>query len=151
MNRAGWLTYERAVVLGLFVFGALVFGMTFGIDTSTAASTDVGPTFVPRIFSGLLMACSLLAVFFAKPVEERPRPLDTTLFACIGVIVLYALAMPRLGYVVSTILALGLILAIVRAGAWWRIAIFAVAMTATTYFIFEKVLTVGLPPGPWGF
>jgi putative tricarboxylic transport membrane protein len=151
MIRTGWLTYERAVLLGLFAFGALVFGLSFGIDTSTAASTDVGPTFVPRVFAGLLMVCSLLAVFFAKPAEEQPRPVDATLFACVGVIVLYALAMPRLGYAVSTIFALALILAIVRAGAWWRIALFAVVMTATLYFIFEKVLTVGLPPGPWGF
>jgi putative tricarboxylic transport membrane protein len=138
-------------MLALFAFGALVYGLSFGIDTSTAASTDIGPTFVPRVFAGLLMACSLLAVFFAKPVEEQPRPFDVTLFACVAVVVLYALAMPRLGYVASTIVALALILALVRAGAWWRIALFALGMTAATYFIFEKVLTVGLPPGPWGF
>lgn len=151
MNRVRRLTYDRVVSLALFAFGALVFGLTFGIDTSTAASTDVGPTFVPRVFAGLLMACSLLANLLAKPPEEQPRPFDGVLFGCAATIILYALVMPRLGYCVSTFLALTIVLTIVRAGAWWRICAFALGMTVVTYIVFEKVLMVGLPFGPWGF
>ena len=152
MNPTRWLSYERAVVLAMFVFGALVFAATFGIDTSTASPTDVGPSFVPRVFSGLLILCAALALFFAKPpAEDHKHAFDGATVAMLALVIGYAVAMPILGYVASTFLTMIVALVIVRAGAWWRVAAFALGMTAGTWFIFAKLLQVGLPHGPWGF
>jgi len=152
MTPTRWLTYERAIVIALFAFGALVFAATFSIDTSTASPTDVGPTFVPGVFAGLLMLCSLFAVFFAKPpADDLKHPFDIETIAMLALVIAYAVAMPVLGYVASTFLTMIVALLIVRAGAWWRIGVFALGMTAATWFVFAKLLLVGLPPGPWGF
>jgi len=152
MNARRWFTYERGVMLAMFGFGALVFAGTFRIDVSTASPTDVGPTFVPRVFAALLMLCSALAVFFAKPPpDDHKHAFDFATIAMLALVIAYAVAMPVLGYVLSTFLVMILALVIVQAGTWWKIGAFAVGMTLGTWFVFAKLLLVGLPPGPGGF
>ena len=93
-----------------------------------------------------------MAVFFAKPpADDHKYPFDAATIAMLVLVIAYAFAMPVLGYVASTFLTMLVALLIVRGGEWWRIGAFAVGMTAATWFVFAKLLLVGLPPGPWGF
>ena len=143
------LSYERAVLLALFAFGVGMFAATFAIDGSTASASDVGPAFVPRVFSGGLALCAVFALIFSKP-SPAARP-DRAVFLAMALLVAYALALPVLGYAVSTVATLAIMLMIVRAGSGWTIAAFSLGMTAAMYLVFERLLTVGLPVGPWGF
>jgi len=152
MNNARWFSYERAVVFAMFVFGALLFAATFRIDVSTTAPGDVGPAFVPRIFAALLMLCAGLALFLTKMTsDENKHPIDLATVAMLALVIAYAIAMPLLGYVLSTFLTMVVALLIVRGGGWWRIGAFAIGMTAGTWFVFAKLLQIGLPHGPFGF
>lgn len=143
-------SYERWIMAALGAFGVLIFAASFGIDGSTASPIDVGPAFVPRVFSAALVLCALWAIV-AKPRESENAPLDRMVFVTMALLVAYAIALPIFGYVLSTLLVLCILLWAVRAGAWWRIATFAIGMTALSYLIFERLLTIGLPAGPWGF
>lgn len=144
------ISYDRAVLIALFVFGAGMFAATFAIDSSTASQSDVGPAFVPRVFSAGLAVCAALALLFSKPSPATART-DRVVFLAMALLVAYALALPVLGYAVSTVATLSIMLMLVRAGSWWAIAAFSLGMTLAMYLVFERLLTVGLPVGPWGF
>ncbi|MBC5811230.1 MAG: tripartite tricarboxylate transporter TctB family protein [Candidatus Eremiobacteraeota bacterium] len=145
------ITYDRGVMLALIVFGVAVFAASTRIDGATTSPSDIGPLFVPRIFAGALILFAVLAILFSKPSTEDHGGFNVTTLAVAALVIAYALLLPRLGYVASTLLILMAILNVLRAGSWWSTLLFSIGMTGGLYLIFEKVLTIGLPSGPWGF
>lgn len=144
------MKFDRIVLASLFAFGALLFAGTFWIDQSAGTGgADVGSRFVPQLFSAALMAFSALAMAFGSHVEEHTLGADAVVGFIALVVIGYAVALPILGYVLSTFAGLMLVLIAVRAGAWWRITLFSASMTGVLYFVFERIMLVGLPMGPW--
>lgn len=141
---------DRIVLFLLFAFGVLVFVGTFWIQQGPGGGgADVGSRFTPQLFSGALIVFSALAFFFGAPDDEHHLKLDRALVMMLLLAAAYAAALPVLGYIISTFGALLGALFIVRAGAWWRVTLFSAAATAILYFIFERIMLVGLPTGPW--
>lgn len=141
---------NRIVLVALFAFGALLFAATFWIEQGAGASpSDVGSRFAPQLFSGALMVFSALALLLKPASEEHVPAPDAVAGFVVLVVIAYAAALSVLGYVISTFLTLMVVLIAVRAGAWWRVTLFSAAMTGALYFIFERVMLVGLPAGPW--
>ena len=95
------------------------------------------------------MVFSAIALIRHTPSEEHTMAADAVVAFVVLVVVLYAVALNVLGYVVATFLTLVLVLTAVRAGTWWRMTLFSAAMTGALYFIFERVMLVGLPAGIW--
>lgn len=141
---------NRIVLVALFAFGALLFAGTFWIEQGAGSSAaDVGSRFAPRLFSGALMVFSAISLIRKSPGEEHAPAIDAVVGFVVLVVIGYAIALSVLGYVISTFVTLLLVLIAVRAGAWWRMALFSAAMTGALYFIFERVMLVGLPAGRW--
>src|SRR5690348_11559703 len=137
---------NRVVLVALFAFGALLFAGTFWIEQGAGASAaDVGSRFAPRLFSVALMAFSAIALILKTPGEEHAPEIDVAVGFGDLTVIAYDIALPVLGYVVSKFATLLLVLVAVRAGAWWRMTLFSAAMTAALYFIFERLMLVGLP------
>jgi putative tricarboxylic transport membrane protein len=146
------LSFDQVVLIALFCFGALLFAGTFVVETGAGASRfDVGSRFAPQLFSGALMVFSALALIFKPRDEDYRLGADAIVAVVVLLVIGYAVALPVLGYVISTFATLLLVLIAVRAGAWWRILAFSAGMTAALYFIFERVMLVGLPAGPLKF
>jgi hypothetical protein len=142
--------FERSVLFALFAFGAVLFAGTFWIRHGEGGgAADVGSRFAPQLFSGALMLFSVLALIFRPQGEEHKLSADAVVWFIMIVVVGYALALPVLGYIASTFTTLMLVLIAVRAGAWWSITLFSASMTGILYLIFERVMLVGLPAGPW--
>ena len=145
------IPYDRAILAGLLVFGAVMFAGTFAIEAGEGGGgADVGARFAPQLFSGALMLFSALALIFSDR-ERRPLDADAVVGLVAVVAIVYAVALPVLGYIVSTFAALVLVLVAVRAGAWWKAIVFSAAMTGVLYFVFERIMLVGLPIGPLKF
>ena len=68
-----------------------------------------------------------------------------------AVIAAWPLALPRLGFALTTGLGLLLLARVVDDAPWARLAVFAAAATAGAVLLFRVLLRVPLPPGPWGF
>jgi len=145
------LDFGRGMLVALFAFGALLFAGTFTIDGSVAAGLDPGPVFVPRAFSSALMLFSGLAFMLSKSSADAAVRTDRLIFGAMFVVFAYVFALPTVGFGVATGTMIAVILFAMRAGAWWRILLFAIALTTAIYLIFERLMTVGLPAGPWGF
>ena len=71
--------------------------------------------------------------------------------AILGVCVFMALSLERLGYRITIFAALALLLGVLERRAIVTTAIFAVAFSAASFYLFAVLLRVPLPRGPWGF
>ena len=151
----------RDTITGLAVIAAslVLFWATLGLERHPMV--PIGPGFYPRIVLGITAAMALLLVALdllrrrgpAVPREAGERRNYALVAACFAIFAAYVLAMPYLGFRVSTFaFLLAMPVAMERPanrGRW--IAVIAVAAIATmaSYYVFERYLHVLLPRGGW--
>lgn len=150
----------RDGLAGLAVLAAslALFWATLGLERHPMV--PVGPGFYPRIVLGLTAATALLLValdvFAPRGAAARgaARPPNYRLvILAYGVFAGYVVALPWLGFRVSTLVFLVAMQATLdpprSARRWGGIAILAIATTVATYVVFETYLHVLLPRGLW--
>lgn len=111
---------------------------------------EPGPGLMPLGLALLLAGLALAAA--ASRDWPRPAPLARArTLAAAAVIAAWPLALPRLGFALTTGLGLLLLGRVVDETSWTRLAVFAAATSAGAVLLFRVLLRVPLPPGPWGF
>jgi len=102
----------------------------------------------------LLIGSAVLGVFLFLRREKATgtvvsRAVVLHIFVFAVMILVYSLALPKISYLLSTILFL-------YAGQWWLglkkkilFIVFPIILTLTIYFLFSRVLGVILPEGTW--
>ena len=113
-----------------------------------------GPAYVPVILATLLVAfgIAVIAVGGGAPRVASVRWSEWRhtagiLVACVAA----AVSLERLGYRITLTLVLFALLAVLERKAIWFAAAFAVAMASGTFFVFDRLLRVPLPRGPYGY
>jgi hypothetical protein len=71
--------------------------------------------------------------------------------AILGTCAFMALALERLGYRITMVLALLGLLRLVERKGWVPAVLFAVGFSLGSYFLFNTLLRVQMPRGPFGF
>ena len=114
-----------------------------------------GDMFWPRallLILLLLSACMLGIALYSRPVKgnidnvdrwKYPKTLILVFFACFG----YFLLMDVIGFVLCTLLYLGVMLVILGIRNKARITIFSVTTVAIFWLVFTQILKVPLPRG----
>jgi putative tricarboxylic transport membrane protein len=149
----------RDVIIGLALIGfsVLIYAMTLGLPVQSSAG-GLNPASFPRSLAIVITALSLVLVLrgVMRGTKEKQPPLRGPLFGQMalffGIMLIYVLLMPRIGYIVSTLifLALSFVLIMPRRSAR-DIAVglgFVVASTLAVYYIFGIFLGVPLIEGP---
>jgi putative tricarboxylic transport membrane protein len=115
---------------------------------------EPGPGAVPVLLALTLLVCSLVVVVggaAAQPVaairwtEWRPA------LAILGACVFMALALERLGYRLTILIALLALVTLVEERGWIAGGVFALGFSLGSYYLFSTLLRVPLPQGPLGF
>ena len=151
MGRDG---YTGLVVLAASLF---LFWATLGLEKHPLV--PVGPDFYPRLVLGVTAAMAALLVAIdvisgrkRERVAAEPRNYPLVV-AAFGIFAAYAIALPWLGFRVSTLaflVAMQVLLERPRgARGWAGVAVLAIVATAATYFVFNGYLHVLLPRGRW--
>ncbi len=140
-----WLSADRvAALLFLCLFAA--YGLMGSRIRSALAVDVVGPGFFPTMV-GIFGAC--LALFFVlqprKKKEETVFELDLVALAPIGMLLLYVLSLPVVGFRVATPIFLAVAFKFLGCPGWLRPVIYAVLATAVAVFLFAYLLEVRLP------
>jgi putative tricarboxylic transport membrane protein len=119
-----------------------------------AAPSAPGPGLIPFGAAALLVLFSLgtiaEALFTSKREEALPAIISRrswAVFTVLVVLFLYALFMPRLGFVVATFLALACLFRLSEGQTWKRAIGASLFTTLLTYLLFSRLLGVGLPQG----
>jgi putative tricarboxylic transport membrane protein len=111
---------------------------------------EPGPGLMPLALGALAFGLGLAAA----AVGEAPRPATLAparALLAAAILVVWPLALPRLGFALTTAVALLLLARVVGEARWPRVALFAAVTTTAAVLLFRVLLRVPLPVGPWGF
>lgn len=137
-------------VLALFALGVL--WEAHEIPFGTLA--EPGPGALPALLAIVLFVCSA-AVVAGGFGTERLGALSFGEWrhgtAIVAMCSFAALAIERLGYRLTIFVMLYFLVAVMERKGWRAALIFAGAFALGTYFLFNTLLRVPLPQGPFGF
>ena len=148
----------RDVIIGLALIGfsVLIYAMTLGLPVQS--SGGLNPSSFPRSLAIVITALSLVLVLrgMMKGPREKQPPLRGPLFGQMAIffmaMFIYILLIPRVGYIVSTLVFLtgsfALLMPRRSAGGIAGGLLFVVASTLAVYYIFGIFLRVPLIEGP---
>ena len=126
------------------------------VDASTYTKVDpndVGLAFFPMVVAGLLIVLALILLLtsiFKKVEEVSPgffgrKQLKS--YLAIGVILVYLIVMPYVGFCVSSALFLFVLIRLFGYHKYWLNAVVSIASSALIYVLFKLLLNVPLPAG----
>ncbi|OEY65417.1 tripartite tricarboxylate transporter TctB family protein [Marinobacter sp. X15-166B] len=126
----------------LAAFNASQFEVMFSYE-------PVGPKAFPILLSAILAGLSLVLVFRPGDNGEWPdKHVALRLLAVLAVLLVYALLFTRLGFMVTTLVAV-LMLARLFAASWAKALVAGVLMSVGSYYLFTLGLGISLPTGLW--
>ena len=145
------LTIDRLAGAVLTAFSVLVLWECRKIPFGSMA--DPGPGAVPVLLALTLLVCSI-AVIAAGSTGVRVSAIHWTErrhgVAILGACIFMALALERLGYRLTIFIALLALVGLVENKGWIAGFIFAATFSLGTYYLFDTLLGVQLPKGPFG-
>ena len=153
---------DRRTAIATAVFGGLMLVAAVLVIVDAArlpeTSATLGPAAVPLPVGVLLgvVGASLLIrgrmdLSVALPGPQRPRHAGWRVAALVAVLVAFAVLLPVIGYIVS---AAGLFAAaamLLGAPNGLRAVAYGWALAALIFLVFDRLIGLTLPTGPWGF
>ncbi len=153
---------DRRTALATMGLGALlvVLGVVTLIDALGMPDSDetVGPAAAP-----LLVGCLLLLVGAGLAVQGRramgvwevsehvSRVQAMRLLAVLVVLVVFAAVVPYLGYVASSTLLFAVTAVLLGSPHRLRAIAYGWVLAVTVFLLFDTLIGITLPAGPWGF
>lgn len=145
------LTIDRLAGAVLVAFSVLVLWECRKIPFGSMA--EPGPGAVPVLLALTLLVCSI-ALIIAGSAADRVSAIRWAErrhgVAILGACVFMALALERLGYRLTIFVALLALVSLVEKKGWTAGLIFAGTFSLGTYYLFDTLLKVPLPQGPFG-
>ena len=145
------LTIDQVAGSVFAAFSLLVLWETGKIPFGFLA--EPGPGVVPNLLAFILLACSIAVVIGGRS-GKRVADVQWTEWrhavAILGMCAFMALALERLGYRLSIFIALLVLVSIVEKKGWIAGVIFAGCFSFGTHYLFNTLLRVPLPQGPFG-
>lgn len=153
---------DRRAVLSSAAFGAvmLVAAVLVIVDAVRLPETSeaVGPAAVPLpvgvllgVVGGALLVQARLQLARAADGQPWRRGAGPRVLGMVGALVAFALLLPVLGYVLTST---GLFVAaamLLGAPTFWRTVAYGWALAAIVFLVFDRLIGLTLPSGPWGF
>lgn len=145
-----------SIVLGLF--GIFVLAI-IPVQISESSLSALGPRFFPYLLAGaiiLLSAISIIKELFISSTANKDTPEDLADekkpgYMSIGLtfisLLLWAFLVPVLGFVITTLLFVGVMMWITGNRNIVAISLTSILFTAATYYVFRIILQVFLPEG----
>jgi putative tricarboxylic transport membrane protein len=153
---------DRNTVLASAVLGALmlVAAVLVIVDAVRLPETSeaVGPAAVPLpvgvligvLGAGLLVQARAQLGSASRETTWQPGALLRVL-AMLAALVAFALLLPVLGYVVSSAALFVAAAMLLGAPRFWRTVAYGWALAAIVFLVFDRLIGLSLPTGPWGF
>ena len=139
----------------LTAFGIFLSLMAFKLGLG--AMSDPGPGFLPfytGVIISLLSLLNLGRLTRLGRVNEDPAAISPAISCKRAVYVVlilffYSILLEKLGYLITTFLAMLLLFSFYERKRWWVAAVGSIIVTVITYVVFHVLLNVQLPEGFW--
>lgn len=146
------MTTDRLAGMVLAVFAVFALWESLKLPFGTIA--EPGPGSVPILLALTLLVCSLTVILggaAAQRVAASPWTEWRHAVAILGTCAFMALALERLGYRLTMLVALFALVTFVERKGWIAGAVFAVGFSLGSHYLFGTLLRVPMPQGPFGF
>lgn len=153
---------DRATVLASAVFGALMMigAVLVIVDAVRLPETSgfVGPAAIPLPVGALLGVVGAALLIQSRTQwrsattgsAAQPRA-GLRLVGMIVALVAFAVLLPVLGYVVSSAALFVAAAMLLGAPNLWHTVAYGWALAAIVFLLFDRLIGLSLPTGPWGF
>jgi putative tricarboxylic transport membrane protein len=153
---------DRNTVLASAAFGAvmLVGAVLVIVDAVRLPKTSeaIGPAAVP-LPVGVLLGIVGAALLVQARTELGTASRETTwqpraglrLLGMLVALVAFAVLLPVLGYVVSSAALFVAAATLLGAPRFWRTVGYGWTLAAVVFLVFDRLIGLSLPTGPWGF
>jgi hypothetical protein len=114
---------------------------------------EPGPGAMPTLLALTLLVCSVALVIWGGSGKRMAAVRWTEwrhAVVILGTCAFMALALERLGYRLSTFIALLVLVAVLEKKGWLAGLVFAGAFSFGTHYLFNSLFQVPLPEGPFG-
>jgi putative tricarboxylic transport membrane protein len=146
------LSVDRAAGILFAAFSVIVLWESRKIPFGTMA--EPGPGALPVLLALVLLACSVAVFLGGHAGVARLADVQWNEWrqavAILGTCCFMALALERVGYRLTIFIALFVVVSMVERKGWIAGLIFAGVFSLGTYFLFNTLLRVPLPKGPFG-
>ena len=140
----------------LIITSVIVFVDASGLRPS---SEPLGPVAFPLIIATLLalVGCSLVllnfrfAIVLARHSSVRNSPQLVRVFVLLGSIVVYALILPLVGFTVASAALFTVSARLLGSPHLWRLPLYGLVISGLVTLLFDRLIGLALPAGPWGF
>lgn len=155
-------TAERREVLAAGAFGALmlVAAVLVIVDAARLPETSeaVGPAAVPLpvgVLLGVVGAALVVRAGLGLRTAPGGQPWQSgagkRVLGMVVALVAFAMLLPWLGYVVTSAALFTAAATLLGAPRFWRTAAYGWALAAIVFLVFDRLIGLSLPAGPWGF
>jgi len=153
---------DRRTVLATAAFGALLLVVAVLVIVDAvrlpATSAAVGPAAVPLPVGVALGVVGALLLVDARRKLPRaaagaawqPRA-GLRVLGLVAALIGFALLLPLLGYVVTATALFVAAALLLDAPRDWRVLAWGWALAAVVFLVFDRLIGLTLPAGPWGF
>ncbi|WP_157812097.1 tripartite tricarboxylate transporter TctB family protein [Alteribacter populi] len=155
MNVVNLITGILSTLAGIVIYWT---ANGFGLGNS---SDSLGPSFYPKLLAISFVILGLILVWMSfrnKEVEQEKDQEEKKSFfhkgnlrvlMVIGTGIFYIIMMDLLGFIITTILLVILLMTITGERLWWKMGVTSVIVAFSLYLIFRNLLNVLLPAVPW--
>lgn len=145
-RRAGPLRAPNDLIAALFLLACAGCAWWFGRDLSVGTAFRMGPGYIPRLLTWIVLGFALLlmvrAFVWPGPALERwpLRPIVLVL----GAMVVFGLTVERGGLLIASLLAVGLAALATAQNRWRDVAVLAIGLAAAACVLFPWLLQLPL-------
>lgn len=152
---------RREDLIAEFIIGILLLGLSAFVYVRSETFTDpvarIGAKLVPRSLAALLVPFSVALIVRSiyrfckyKPIAVSSLRNWLAIGAAFVCLVGYGLALPWLGYLISTFVYLVAMMLFLGERSGWAIVAVAAGVSGLLYYVFDRLLHVMLPVGVFG-
>ena len=141
--------WNRTLGASLMLFSAAAFVCTYTFDYPRGGGAMVDIALFPRFLLIVLFVLGALLLFQrpADPEETASITKEKKLLSLYGGLVVFTLALPRFGFILSAFFWAAYICWLVGERKWWIILFTAFLGATLGYYIFQVRLGIPLPEG----
>ncbi|WP_158252483.1 tripartite tricarboxylate transporter TctB family protein [Cryobacterium sp. Y57] len=140
----------------LVATSAIVFGDAIALRPS---SEPLGPAAFPLIIAVLLALVGIAlvvsnrrsALVLARNITREGAPQLARVLILLGSIVVYALVLPIAGFTVTSALLFTVAARLLGSTHRWRLPLYGIVISGLITLLFDRLIGLALPAGPWGF
>ena len=144
---------DRACGVTLALIAAAVLEESWRLRLPLGNLANPGPAYMPVVLAIALLVGGVLVATMSRTTTTLGQAGWSEWRHCVAILLVcafVALALERLGYRLTMAAACVVLLGAVERKGIVATVLFAVGLAAGTYYLFDTLLRVQLPRGPWG-